>query len=84
MLKVEQFGNPAIPMKPQDLSALAQEAAAVLANMPEIQKRQVLRDIEMKNPIIKDLITQEMTRFHDQQNKQFIMQGQQAAGMPPQ
>jgi hypothetical protein len=83
MLKVEQLGNPAVPTKPQDLAALAQEAAAVLANMPEIQKRQILRDIEGKSPIIKSLITDEMTNFHKDQNRQFILQGQQAAGIAP-
>jgi hypothetical protein len=81
MLKVEQFGNENIPTKPQDLMALAQEAAAVLANMPEIQKRQTLRDIENKSPMIKDMITQEMGNFHKQQDKEFIAQGRQAAGI---
>jgi hypothetical protein len=81
MLKVDQLGNPNVPTKPQDLQALAQEAAAVLANMPEIQKRQTLRDIQDKSPMIKDMITQEMTKFHKQQDQEFIAQGRQAAGM---
>jgi hypothetical protein len=85
MAKIEQFGNPATPIKPQDQLALAQEAAAILANMPEIEKRGKLREIESINPNMKKLITAEMTEVHKQQNRQFIAQGQQMmqqGGMP--
>jgi hypothetical protein len=87
MAKIEQFGNPATPITPQDQLAIAQEAASILANMPEVMKRQKLREIEQINPNMKKLITSEMTEFHKMQNQQFIAQGQQAmssqqGGMP--
>jgi hypothetical protein len=87
MAKIEQFGSPATPITPQDQLAIAQEAAAILANMPEITKRQKLREIEQINPNMKKLITSEMTEFHKSQNQQFIAQGQQmmqqgGGGMP--
>jgi hypothetical protein len=49
MAKIEQFGSPATPITPQDQLAIAQEAAAILANMPEIMKREKLREIEQIN-----------------------------------
>jgi hypothetical protein len=77
MAKIEQFGSPATPITPQDQLAIAQEAAAILANMPEIMKREKLREIEQINPNMKKLITSEMTEFHKMQNKEFVAQGQQ-------
>jgi hypothetical protein len=88
MLKIEGYSNPAINTPPQEMYAVAQEAAAIFAHLPEIDKRQKLREIEAKNPPLKALITQAMTEFHKEENRQFISQGQQQAqqqmgGAPP-
>jgi hypothetical protein len=78
MMKIEQFANPSIPTKMTDQLAVAQEAGAVFANLPEIDKRQKLREVDQMSPLMGDLIRKQMSDFHKQQNAQFAAQGQQA------
>ena len=66
MAKIEQFTNPATPTTSQEMIAVAQEAAAIFINMPEIEKRQKLREIESKNKTMKELITSMMTEQRGQ------------------
>lgn len=61
MAKIEQFGNPATPTTAQDMIAIAQEAAALFISLPEIEKRQKLREIEGRNKTMKELITSMMS-----------------------
>ena len=86
MARIEQFGTPNTNTTPKDMTALAQEAAAIFIHLPEMQKRQKLREVEAVNPVMKDLITSEMTKQHKAQNAEFIAQGeqmmQQGGGMP--
>jgi hypothetical protein len=77
MARIEQFGHPNTPTTAQEMIAVAQEAAAIFVNLPEIAKRQKLREIEVKNKTMKKLITSMMTETRENQNKQFIAQGQQ-------
>ena len=77
MARIEQFGSPDTPTTSQEMIAVAQEAAAIFINLPEIEKRQKLREIESKNKTMKELITSMMTETREAQNKQFIAQGQQ-------
>ncbi len=82
MARIEQFGSPDTPTTAQEMIAVAQEAAAVFINLPEMEKRQKLREIETVNKTMKELITSMMTETRDAQNKRFIAQGQQAMGRP--
>ena len=78
MARIETFGNPNTPVPITEQHQVAQEAAALFANLPEIQKRQKLREVDHINPIIAGLIRSEMKKVHEQQNKDFIAQGQAA------
>jgi hypothetical protein len=85
MARIERFGSPDTPTTSQEMIAVAQEAAAIFINLPEIEKRQKLREIESKNKTMKELITSMMTETRENQNKQFIAQGQQMmSGTMPQ
>lgn len=79
LAKIEQFGNPDSPTTSQEMIAVAQEAAAIFINLPEIEKRQKLREIEGKNKTMKELITSMMKETREDQNRRFIAQGQQMA-----
>ena len=74
MAKIEQFGNPATPTTAQDMIAIAQEAAATFIALPEIEKRQKLREIEAKNKTMKELITSMMTEQRGQIRQQAYSQ----------
>jgi hypothetical protein len=58
--KIDMFGSSGAMVRPQDMTALAEEAAAVLIYTPEITRRQALRDIAAKNEQIHDLILARM------------------------
>ncbi len=79
MARIEQFGNPDTPTTSQEMIAVAQEAAAIFVTLPEIEKRQKLREIETKNKTMKELITSMMTETRQTQDKAFIAQGRQMA-----
>ena len=82
LAKIEQYGSPNTPIKPTDMTALAQEAAAIFIGLPEMQKRQKLREVEAINPTMKDLITAEMGKARKSQQVDIISQAQQQGGMP--
>ena len=75
--KIEAFGNPEKPTAPTDMLQIAQEAAALIAPMPLMEKRQKLREIEQINSIVADLIRKQIGEVTDEQDRQFIMQGRQ-------
>ena len=54
---------------------IAQEAAAIFAFMPEVEKRAKLREVEQINPVMANLIRKEMDEVHKQKNRDFIAQG---------
>jgi len=86
MARIESVANPHTPMPINDYFQLAQEAAAIFAPMPEVAKRQKLREIDQINKPLADLIRTQMGEFHKQQRQEFISQGQamaQQGGMPP-
>ena len=78
LAKIEQFGSPDTPVSISDMNAVAEEAAAIFATLPEVEKRQKLRDIAAKNPPMKDLITKKMTEYLENRNRQAIAQDRQA------
>jgi hypothetical protein len=86
MERIESFGNPQAPTSPVEMQQVAQEAAAIFAFMPEVEKRAKLREVEQINPVMADLIRKEMEEVHKQKNRDFIMQGEaamQQGGAPP-
>ena len=84
MAKIEQYGGPNTPTTPQNMTALAQEAAAIFVSLPEMQKRQKLREVESVNPTMYSLITKEMTNLHDNRKRDAVAQmDQQQGGAPP-
>jgi hypothetical protein len=86
MARIESFGNPQVPTSPVEMQQVAQEAAAIFAFMPEVEKRAKLREVEQINPIMADLIRKEMDEVHKQKNRDFIIQGEaamQQGGAPP-
>jgi hypothetical protein len=86
MARIESFGNPQVPTSPVEMQQVAQEAAAIFAFMPEVEKRGKLREVEQINPVMADLIRKEMDEVHKQKNREFIAQGEaamQQGGTPP-
>jgi len=86
MARIEAFGNPQVPTSPVEMQQVAQEAAAIFAFMPEVEKRAKLREVEQINPVMANLIRKEMDEVHKQKNRDFIAQGEaamQQGGTPP-
>jgi hypothetical protein len=77
MAKIEQFASPETPVTINDMNAVAEEAAAIFVTLPEIDKRQKLRDVESKNPPMKDLITKKMSEYLKGRDRQAIAQDRQ-------
>ena len=86
MAKIESFGSPQTPTSPMDMLQVAQEAAALLAPLPLMEKRQKLREIEQANSVIAGLIRDQIGEVTEEQDRQFVMQGrqmmQQGGGAP--
>ena len=86
MAKIESFGNPATPRPIDEQFQVAQEAAAIFAFLPETQKRQKLREVDMVNKPLADLIRKQMDEVHKQYKQDMMAQGeamvQQGGGSP--
>jgi hypothetical protein len=88
MAKIESFGNPNMPMSITEQAQIAEEAAAIFANLPLAEKRAKLREVDHINQPIADLIRKKLEELTKTQDRQFIEQGraamqQQGGGMPP-
>jgi hypothetical protein len=77
MAKIEQFGSPDTPVSINAMNAVAEEAAAIFVTLPEVDKRQKLRDVESRNPPMKSLIARKMTEYLENRNRQAVSQDRQ-------
>jgi len=78
MARIQSFASPATPVPITEYYQIAQEAAALFTALPEVAKRQKLREIDQINKPLADLIRSQMEQVNKQQNREFIAQGQAA------
>jgi hypothetical protein len=76
MAQIEAFGHPEAKVSIMEQFQIAQEAAAILAPMPDQQKKQKLREIDQINKPMGDLIRTQMDEVHKQRRQEFITQGE--------
>ena len=88
MARIEAFGNPDTPAPITEQYQVAQEAAAIFAFLPEVEKRAKLREVDHINKPLADLIRSQMDEVHAQHKQQAQAHGeqmmQQQGGAPPQ
>ena len=77
MMRIRSI-SPQTPIPITEIYQIAQEAAAVLVSMPELDKRQKLREIDQLNKPIGDMIRSQMKEVRGQQDSQHISQGRAA------
>ena len=87
MMRIQSI-SPQTPIPITEIFQIAQEAAAILTSMPEVQKRQKLREIDQFNKPIADMIRKQMDEVNKSRNREFVAQGQAAmqqggGGAPP-